>query len=306
MQQAYSVLQASCELVSPQLLSPSGKRFACSPSPCAFLQVPGRQCMASALLLSPQPQEALPYLESMAEVCQGDDALSWNLGVARAAAGQWEAAAQALQAVQVSQSVVPREGVEMAGLHGGITVRSCCHLDLPSESLCCCTALCLKRRDWLEDPLYQSWLVRCLVRCGQPEGAWQVHLGAQAQAGAAPAVAALLGLLSSELFQAGAFLWSARAFHALEHVQRQQALMHGGALAAAAAPSDAAAAIWEGKRAACIAAFREVVQGKQEAGSVLPDLIGMLRSSANPQAQLVASAMAAWLREHAAGAGAPS
>lgn len=58
--------------------------------------------MASALLLSPQPQEALPYLESVAEVCEGDDALSWNLGLARGAAGQWEEAARALQAVQVS------------------------------------------------------------------------------------------------------------------------------------------------------------------------------------------------------------
>lgn len=66
--------------------------------------------MASALLLSPQPQEALPYLESVAEVCEGDDALSWNLGLARGAAGQWEAAAQALQAVQASRSAADRVG----------------------------------------------------------------------------------------------------------------------------------------------------------------------------------------------------
>lgn len=160
----------------------------------------------------------------------------------------------------------------------------------------------MQRRDWLADALYPSWLVRCLVRSGQPEAAWQVYLQAQAQAGAAPAVAALLGLLGSELYRAGAFLWSARAFHALEHVQRQQALLHGGALAAAA-PAAAAAAL-EGKCAACVAAFREVVEGREEAGSVLPDLVGMLRSSAAPQAQLVASAVAAWLREHPAAASA--
>lgn len=146
--------------------------------------------------------------------------------------------------------------------------------------------------------------MRCLVRSGQPEAAWQVYLHAQAHAGIAPAMAALLGLLSSELFQAGAFLWSARAFHALEHVQRQQAALHGGALAAAApAVTAAAAAAWEGKRAACMAAFREVVQGREDAGSVLPDLVGMLRSSTNHQAQLVASAVAAWLREHSATTG---
>ena len=73
-------------------------------SPTEQDTVPGRQCMASALLLGGQPGEALPHLESIAEVCGvgEDDALSWNLGAARAACGQWEAAAEALQGVQVS------------------------------------------------------------------------------------------------------------------------------------------------------------------------------------------------------------
>jgi hypothetical protein len=72
-------------------------------SPTEQDTVPGRQCMASALLLGGQPGEALPYLESIAEVCGvgEDDSLSWNLGAARAACGQWAAAAEALQAVQV-------------------------------------------------------------------------------------------------------------------------------------------------------------------------------------------------------------
>lgn len=33
-----------------------------------LLQVPGRQCLASAALLGPTPAEALPLLESIAEV----------------------------------------------------------------------------------------------------------------------------------------------------------------------------------------------------------------------------------------------
>ncbi len=41
-----------------------------------------------------------PHLLSL-QVCQGDDALSWNLGMARAAAGLWAEAAEALQQVQV-------------------------------------------------------------------------------------------------------------------------------------------------------------------------------------------------------------
>lgn len=35
------------------------------------------------------------------QVCEGEDALSWNLGMARAAAGLWGEAAEALQQVQV-------------------------------------------------------------------------------------------------------------------------------------------------------------------------------------------------------------
>ena len=114
-------------------------------------QVPGRQCLASAALLGPAPEEALPLLESIAEVgaaaggdgcsggarlahpaptlqgfecgvrslqvCQGDDALSWNLGMARAAAGLWAEAAEALQQVQVQvrlQRVLGYEWVEHA------------------------------------------------------------------------------------------------------------------------------------------------------------------------------------------------
>lgn len=71
------------------------------PAALPFLQVPGRQCLASAALLGPAPEDALPLLESLVEVCEGDNALMWNLGMARAAAGQWAGAVEALQQVQV-------------------------------------------------------------------------------------------------------------------------------------------------------------------------------------------------------------
>ncbi len=61
----------------------------------------------------------------------------------------------------------------------------------------------------------------------------------------------------------------------------------------------AAGGVWEGKRAACVAAFREVVQGKLQAAEVLPELLGMLRGSSNPQAHVVATAIRQWAREHA-------
>lgn len=44
--------------------------------------------MASSLLLKGQFSEALPYLESIAEFCSGDDTYHWNLGLAKAAVGE--------------------------------------------------------------------------------------------------------------------------------------------------------------------------------------------------------------------------
>jgi hypothetical protein len=131
------------------------------------------------------------------------------------------------------------------------------------------------------------------VRAGQPEQAWQLYLQAQQRLGAAPSVADLLHLLAGDCFQAGEFLWAARAFHALEYLQQQ-----GVAAPAAAALGGG---VWEGKRATCVAVFREVVHGRQEAGAVLPELLGMLRGGAgsNPQAHAVASAVRQWAREHA-------
>ncbi|GAB4821295.1 hypothetical protein N2152v2_008341 [Parachlorella kessleri] len=62
--------------------------------------VPGRQCAASSLLLRGEFDEALPFLESIAEFCSGEDAYNWNLGMARAAVGQYGGALEALSRVQ--------------------------------------------------------------------------------------------------------------------------------------------------------------------------------------------------------------
>lgn len=57
--------------------------------------------------------------------------------------------------------------------------------------------------------------------------------------------------------------------------------------------------MWHGKRAAVAAALREVAQGQAEAGAVVPELLGMLRGSANPQAHVLASTIRDWARQHA-------
>ncbi|PRW45517.1 tetratricopeptide repeat [Chlorella sorokiniana] len=217
--------------------------------------VPGRQCLASAALLGPTPADALPLLDSIAEVCQGDDALSWNLGMARAAAGQWAEAAEAMQQVQSPQL--------------------------------------------LEDPAYVSWLVRCLARSGRPQDAWSVYVAAQQRSGPSPAVVELLHLLASDCWAEGAFLWAARAYHALEFMQQQGLAVASTAVGMVATGGTSGGRAWEGKRAAVAAAFREVAQGRAEAAGCVPELLSMLRGSAHPQAHAVAATIRQWASEHA-------
>lgn len=134
----------------------------------------------------------------------------------------------------------------------------------------------LQRPDLLADPAYTPWLARCLVRAGRPEEAWQLGVAVQQRSGATPAVADLLYLLASESYSAGTYLWAARGFHAVEHLQQQ------------GVPA-AAGSVWEGKRASVAQLLRQAVQGQPEAGRALPELLSMLRGSSHPQALAVAA-----------------
>lgn len=111
-------------------------------------------------------------------------------------------------------------------------------------------------------------------------------------------MAELLGLAAGECYREGHFLWAARAYHSLEYLQQQ-----GLPVAWAVQPPGVAAAggggVWEGKRAAVVQAFRQLAEGRGKASALLPELLGMLRSSTNPQAAAVAGTMKQWAREHA-------
>lgn len=56
----------------------------------------GRQCMASSLFIAGHFQDALVYLSSIKEYCQGEDAFAWNHGIALASLGRWGEAEEAL------------------------------------------------------------------------------------------------------------------------------------------------------------------------------------------------------------------
>ena len=151
----------------------------------------------------------------------------------------------------------------------------------------------------LEDPDYSSWLARCLARSGRPQDAWAVYVAAQQRSGPSAAVVELLHLLAGDCWAEGAFLWAARAYHALEFMQQQGLAAASSAVGMAATGGGSAGSAWEGKRAALAAAFREVAQGRAEASGCVPELLSMLRGSAHPQAHVIAAAIRKWANENA-------
>jgi intraflagellar transport protein 56 len=62
--------------------------------------IPGRQAMASCLFLLKQFSEVLIYLDSIKSYCFHEDEFNWNLGLAKANAGQYKDAEAALLLVQ--------------------------------------------------------------------------------------------------------------------------------------------------------------------------------------------------------------
>lgn len=96
------------------------------------------------------------------------------------------------------------------------------------------------------------------ARAGEPELAWQLYMQQEAAAAATGAggVAELLQLIANDCYRAGAFLWAARVFDALEYLGAQP----GGGAGGAAVPP-----VWEGKRGACVAVFLAATRGDQPA-----------------------------------------
>ena len=89
---------------------------------------------------------------------------------------------------------------------------------------------------------------------------------------------AMLQLLANDCYRVGAFLYAAKAFDTLERL-------------------DPNPEYWDGKRGACVGAFQMVIAQK-ERKETLREVIGMLKSSRNPQVEYLNRVMKKWAREH--------
>jgi intraflagellar transport protein 56 len=124
------------------------------------------------------------------------------------------------------------------------------------------------------DYVFQMWLARCLVMNGKARQAWELYLKMEGTQESF----AMLQLLANDCYRVGAFLYAAKAFDTLERL-------------------DPNPEYWDGKRGACVGAFQAVIAGK-ERKDTLRDVLGMLKSSRNPQVEYLARVMKKWCREN--------
>jgi len=125
-----------------------------------------------------------------------------------------------------------------------------------------------------KDYIFQMWLARCLVMNGKARQAWEIYLKMEGTQESF----AMLQLLANDFYRAGAFLYAAKAFDTLERL-------------------DPNPEYWDGKRGACVGAFQMVIAQK-ERKETLREVIGMLKSSRNPQVEYLNRVMKKWAREH--------
>lgn len=124
------------------------------------------------------------------------------------------------------------------------------------------------------DYIYISWLARCYIMNCKPQQAWELYLKMETSADSF----SLLQLLANDCYKMGQFYYAAKAFDVLERL-------------------DPNPEYWEGKRGACVGLLQMVVAGHEPRES-LKDIVQILHSTAQPQAELIVMAIRKWAREN--------
>ena len=117
---------------------------------------------------------------------------------------------------------------------------------------------------------FVCWLARCYIMNGKPRSAWDLYLRLEKSAQAF----SLLQTIANDCYKESAFLYAAKAFDVLER-------------------ADGRPEYWQGKRGACVGAFRQVVAGLEHQDS-LRDIIAILRSNFNPQVEDITRVIKDW------------
>ena len=89
--------------------------------------VPGRQCMASALILKKEFDKANVYLESVQDYLTGDDIFNWNYGLSLAASGNFEEAEKILLQIKdedLLEELLYKKWLSRCFIHNGAASRA--------------------------------------------------------------------------------------------------------------------------------------------------------------------------------------
>lgn len=134
--------------------------------------------------------------------------------------------------------------------------------------------LAIQNEAYRSDYCYLSWLARCYIMNGKPRTAWEQYLRMETSEDSY----SLLQLIANQCYRMGQFYYAAKAFDVLERL-------------------DPNPEYWEGKRGACCGAFQMAIAGKEPKDG-LRDIVAMLRSTANPQAESLVKIMRGWARDN--------
>lgn len=130
--------------------------------------------------------------------------------------------------------------------------------------------LLVQNEEYKRDFCHLSWLAKCYIMNGKPKLAWELYLRIESSEDSF----SLLQFLANECYKAEHYYYSAKAFDVLERL-------------------DPNPGYWEGKRGACIAVFRDIVNGK-ESKDLMREIMGMLRYTSNPQVEYIIRTMTKW------------
>ncbi|NXX49969.1 IFT56 protein, partial [Tricholaema leucomelas] len=124
------------------------------------------------------------------------------------------------------------------------------------------------------DSVYLSCLARCYIMNKKPQLAWKLYEKMETSVESFN----LLQLIANDCYKMRQFYYSAKAFHVLESL-------------------DSNPEYWEGKRGACVGVFQMIIAGR-EAKEILQEVVLLLKSTRNPQAEYIARIMKKWAKEN--------
>ncbi|NXF85033.1 IFT56 protein, partial [Eubucco bourcierii] len=124
------------------------------------------------------------------------------------------------------------------------------------------------------DPVYLRCLARCYIMNKKPQLAWKLYEKMETSVGSFN----LLQLIANDCYKMRQFYYSAKAFHVLESLESNPEY-------------------WEGKRGACVGVFQMIIAGR-EAKETLREVVLLLKSTRNPQAEYIVRIMKKWAKEN--------